>query len=287
MDMCTIRKPAVRNVRDKLNKVQLKLVLRHDGQVVGAHARRVNDISPKGQLQQQRSGRSVFALEIRLRNFRGGQLQARLNSIEKRALAHPALAGEDRFSVRQTILQLVNPLPRNRAGQKDRIFDCAVHFGDAGDFLGIASAGTHSFSAEAVSEVSLCRFPRRKLYSLFDRYPALQSRLLGIATDELTAAQDQMLLLGRKTASEKLASFLLYLARRLAPRGMASDDAVISGVVPLPMNRGDIADYLGLTVETVSRTLSRLKKSGHIAITDPHHITIVQPEKLQDIAEGF
>lgn len=156
-----------------------------------------------------------------------------------------------------------------------------------GDFLGIASSGTHSYSAEATTEVSLCRFPRAKLYRLFDRFPALQTRLLGIATDELTAAQDQMLLLGRKTASEKLASFLLSLSRRMTTPGAASDDTDHAGPVPIPMNRSDIADYLGLTVETVSRTLSRLKKTRLISIVDTHHITIVQPDALRDIAEGF
>lgn len=183
------------------------------------------------------------------------------------------------YNILSGVLKLYKLLPDGRRQITGFVY--------AGDFLGIASAGIHSFSAEAVSEVSLCRFPRRKLYSLFDRYPALQTRLLGIATDELTAAQDQMLLLGRKSASEKLASFLLSLAKRMAPRGAEDDDAVFANAVPVPMNRGDIADYLGLTVETVSRTLSRLKKSGHIAITDPHHITIAQPEELQNIAEGF
>ena len=188
------------------------------------------------------------------------------------------------YNILSGVLKLYKLLPDGRRQITGFVY--------AGDFLGIASIGIasisiHSYSAEAVSEVSLCRFPRAKLYRLFDRYPALQRRLLGIATDELTAAQDQMLLLGRKTAAEKLASFLLSLAHRMAPRGSKNDDADIAGPVPVPMTRSDIADYLGLTVETVSRTLSRLKKAGHIAITDAHHITIAQPHALRDIAEGF
>ena len=90
-----------------------------------------------------------------------------------------------------------------------------------------------------------------------------------------------MLLLGRKTAVEKLASFLLGLARRM--NGVDGEDKPI----PVPMTRGDVADYLGLTVETVSRTLSRLKKAGLITISEAHSITIVKPDELQDIAEGF
>ena len=92
---------------------------------------------------------------------------------------------------------------------------------------------------------------------------------------------------GRKTAAENLASFLRSLARRRAPRGSSNDAADLAGAVPVPMTRNDIADYLGLTVETVSRTLGRMKRSGDIAITDAHHITIVRPEQLRDIAEGF
>jgi len=187
---------------------------------------------------------------------------------------------ENVYNILSGVMKLYKLLPDGRRQITGFVYQ--------GDFLGIASVGTHSYSAEAVSDVSLCRFPRRKLYQLFDRFPALQTRLLGIATDELTAAQDQMLLLGRKTASEKLSSFLLSLSRRMAPRGFAADDDVdIAGPVPVPMNRSDIADYLGLTVETVSRTLSRLKKAGHIAIADAHHITIVNPEDLRDLAEGL
>lgn len=181
------------------------------------------------------------------------------------------------YNILSGVLKLYKLLPDGRRQITGFIYQ--------GDYLGIASIGTHSFSAEAASEVSLCRFSRRKLYQLFDRYPALQSRLLGIATDELTAAQDQMLLLGRKTASEKLASFLLSLARRMAPCGAGNHD--ITEPIPVPMSRSDIADYLGLTVETVSRTLSRLKKTGHIVIADAHHITIARPDALRDIAEGF
>jgi CRP/FNR family transcriptional regulator len=183
------------------------------------------------------------------------------------------------YNILSGVLKLYKLLPDGRRQITGFVY--------AGDFLGIASIGTHSYSAEAVSEISLCRFPRAKLYRLFDRYPALQSRLLGIATDELTAAQDQMLLLGRKTAAEKLASFLLSLVRRMAPRGSSKEAADLAVAVPVPMTRNDIADYLGLTVETVSRTLSRLKRAGDIAITDAHHITIVRPESLRDIAEGF
>lgn len=90
-----------------------------------------------------------------------------------------------------------------------------------------------------------------------------------------------MLLLDCKTVTEKLASFLLALGNRM--NGEGGEDKPI----PLPMTRGDLADYLGLTVETVSGTPSRLKKSGLIEISEAHRITITQFDALQDIAKGF
>jgi CRP/FNR family transcriptional regulator len=177
------------------------------------------------------------------------------------------------YNILGGILKLYKLLPDGR-----RQITGFVH---PGDFIGIAASGIYSYSAEAITDVALCRFPRRQLYLLFDRFPKLEGRLLGITTDELTAAQDQMLLLGRKTAAEKLASFLLSLGTRMNGEGGEEKP------IPVPMTRSDVADYLGLTVETVSRTLSRLKKSGLIEISEARRITITQLDALQDIAEGL
>lgn len=151
----------------------------------------------------------------------------------------------------------------------------------AGDFLGFAAGASLSYSAEAVSDVVVCRFDRRRLYRLFDEFPKLESNLLGIAKDELAAAQDQMLLLGRKTAAEIVASFLVGLAQRMNIE-LAPDNTV-----PLPMQRGDIADYLGITVETLSRTLGKLARENLIALPSVYRVTLVRPDDLQEIAEGF
>lgn len=177
------------------------------------------------------------------------------------------------FNVVQGIIKLYKLLPDGRRQITGFLF--------AGDFLGIAASGAYSHSAEAVADVTLCRFPRKKLYQLFERFPKLESRLLGIATDELTAAQDQMLLLGRKTASEKLSSFLLALARRSGVTGDAGDP------VHVPMTRTDVADYLGLTVETVSRTLGRLKQAGLIEVPNAHEVVLTRRDEIEEIAEGF
>ena len=127
----------------------------------------------------------------------------------------------------------------------------------------------------------VCRFARRQLYRLFDEFPKLESHLLGIATDELDAAQEQMLLLGRKTAIEKIASFLINLARRM------KIEPEPNNTVPLPMPRADIADYLGLTVETLSRTLGKLAREELIALPSVYQVTLLRPDDLQEIAEGF
>ena len=148
-----------------------------------------------------------------------------------------------------------------------------------GDFLGLASRTGYSYSAEAVTGVSLCRFPRHKLEETFDRFPRLQRRLFEIANDELAVAQDQMLLLGRKTAKERMASFLLKLSEREELRGGRD------GAVYLPMVQEDIADYLGLTIETVSRTISQLKRDGLIRQSSSHEFELLSTEGLEDISE--
>ncbi len=149
-----------------------------------------------------------------------------------------------------------------------------------GDFLGLSSRVGYAYSAEAVTDVSLCRFPRQWLEEAFDRFPHLRRRLFDIANDELVAAQDQMLLLGRKTALEKIASFLLQLSEREQRRGAGL------GSLDLPMTRGDIADYLGLTIETVSRTLSLLKGQALIKQKSLSEIELTNIDALQEITES-
>lgn len=146
------------------------------------------------------------------------------------------------------------------------------------DFLGLALKETYAYSAEAVSGAVICRFPRGKLERLLDEFPKLEKRLLNEASNELIAAQDQMLLLGRKTAVERLASFLAALAQR---QGALES----GGVINLPMTRTDIADYLGLTIETVSRTFTKLRKSGVIEVPDAHTVTLMDLAALRDLTE--
>ena len=153
-------------------------------------------------------------------------------------------------------------------------------FAGPGHFLGLAVSTCYAFDAEAIDDVTLCRFSRARLHAILGDLPSLERRLLEVAASELVLAQEQMLLLGRKTARERLASFLVHML----PEGcIAGTDRA---TLHLPMPRGDIADYIGLTVETVSRSFSGLKSAGLIAI--PNHVDVIVRDiaGLRQVADG-
>jgi CRP/FNR family transcriptional regulator len=150
-------------------------------------------------------------------------------------------------------------------------------FRSTGHLLGLAPECIRVYAAAAITEVTVCRYKRTAFERLIDEVPGFAKRLLTMASDELRAAQDRMLLLGRKSASEKVASFILLMADR---QGRDSVEAV-----HIPMTRNDIADYLGLTIETVSRTLSKLRQNGLIALP-PAQIEILDREELEALAIG-
>ena len=132
----------------------------------------------------------------------------------------------------------------------------------AGDCFGLGGGEERSFSAEAINEVILMRFPLRATERLIDETPQLARQLCEMTLRDLAHAQSRMLLLGRMTAPERVASFLLEMAERR--------DA--QHTLDLPMQRTDIADYLGLTIETVCRTLTAFKRAGAIVIPNAHRI---------------
>jgi CRP/FNR family transcriptional regulator len=155
-----------------------------------------------------------------------------------------------------------------------------VDFLIEGEFFGISSDRCYGYSVEAIARTTLVRYARARLEAAIEAQPDLARRLFGIACAELQRARQHLLLLGRKSADEKIASFLLTLALRLDPEGDALD------ALQLPMSRQDMADYLGLTIETVSRTLTRLRRDGLIALPTPQHVLLLRPERLRDLAEG-
>jgi CRP-like cAMP-binding protein len=145
-----------------------------------------------------------------------------------------------------------------------------------GDFIAVEAADTYRFTLEAVTDATVMRYPRAAIERLVQQRPQLGKSLLGLVCGGLSAAQSHMLLLGRKSAVERLASFLLMMATR---NGGADR-------VSLPMTRGDIADYLGLTTETVSRIFSQFKTQGVIQIRANSEVLLRHRDALEDIADA-
>lgn len=175
------------------------------------------------------------------------------------------------YSLTSGLLRLSKLLPDGRRQIAGFLFP--------GDFLGITMEEEHAFTAEAVAPSTLCKFPRRQFDEFISRHPALERRLYAVAAHELAATRQQLVLLGRKTATERIASFLLMLAGRChAVRG--DDD------ISFLMSRSDIADYLGLRIETVSREISALKAARVVQLTARQSFRIVDRERLEQLAEG-
>jgi len=148
----------------------------------------------------------------------------------------------------------------------------------APDFLGRPFKVESPINAEAATPVSLCSFPKATLERMMKESPELEHRLLRQTLNELDEARDWMVTLGRKTASEKVASFLLMIARNIDP---TLDPTASSASFNLPLTRADIADFLGLTIETVSRQLTRLRTDGVIRIENNRHVTVDNLARLE------
>ncbi|MGE0846336.1 MAG: Crp/Fnr family transcriptional regulator [Flavobacteriaceae bacterium] len=151
----------------------------------------------------------------------------------------------------------------------------------APDFVGRPFARNESLAAEAATEVSLCSFPKAALEQMLGESPQMEHRLHGQALDELDEARNWMLTLGRKTASERLASFFLLVALNIDPEHETADGPI---AIELPLKRADIADYLGLTIETVSRRITDMRKNGLIEFDDPRRIVIPDIDALREAA---
>ncbi|MCB8822790.1 Crp/Fnr family transcriptional regulator [Microvirga rosea] len=147
-----------------------------------------------------------------------------------------------------------------------------------GDYLGLADDETYAQTAEAVVPSGLCSFSIRDMDNLVERYPRLRDRLHLMTRAALRQARETQMILGRLAPSEKVASFLLIMSNRAAAHGRPESP------VHLPMTRTDIADYLGLTIETVSRTFTKLKTQGLIRLPEPHSVEIVDKSRLAAVA---
>lgn len=149
------------------------------------------------------------------------------------------------------------------------------------DFIGRPGRATAPYDVVAISDVTLCCFRRRPFEELMIETPHIGQRLLEMALDELDAAREWMLLLGRKTAREKIASLIAIIARRDSElKASIIRDKQLE--VNLPLTREAMADYLGLTLETVSRQISALKREGIIELAGKRHVIIPEFTRLLD-----
>jgi CRP/FNR family transcriptional regulator len=170
------------------------------------------------------------------------------------------------FDVLEGVLRVYRILPDGRRA--------IMGFIHAGEMLGVSFQSRYLFTAEAIDDVKVRRFPRQRFFALVNDSPELRPQLFAMLCDEATAAQDQMLLLGRKSAEERVVSFLLAVHRK----------AGVDNTIELPMSRLDMADYLGLTIETVSRMMTGLTRKGLIASAGRHSITLRRLGALRQAA---
>ncbi|WP_370402494.1 helix-turn-helix domain-containing protein [Sulfitobacter sp. JB4-11] len=154
-----------------------------------------------------------------------------------------------------------------------------IAFGYPGDVVGFPSDGKHHTDCDVLVSARLQPF-RRAMLESGEGDPVLHAALLQAALREISAMQDHFMMLGRKSAVEKVASFLSVLDERVG------QDQGQYRQVTLPMCRGDIADFLGLTTETVSRTLTQLRKSKIIAIENIQTVVILRPTALLGLSMG-
>jgi CRP/FNR family nitrogen fixation transcriptional regulator len=145
----------------------------------------------------------------------------------------------------------------------------------AGDVFGLENGSFHRFTAEAIVDTSVRLIKRTSLERVAEEDVSITHDLLYMTTDNLQHAEDHMLLLGRKTSLERVVAFLLEMDRRLTA----------AGIIALPMCRRDIADYLGLTLETVSRALSKLHGSGILGFlgTNQRQIILLDRQQLANL----
>jgi CRP/FNR family transcriptional regulator, anaerobic regulatory protein len=184
-----------------------------------------------------------------------------------------ARAGDARqyvYTLTDGALRLVRTLPDGRRQ--------ITGFVLPGDYVGLTESLRHRHDIEAICESRACRTPLAEMRRLREQYPQLERKLMQRTSMELAAAQDAGLLLARLQPSERLAHFLLRLGARGALSGQPND------VVNLPMGRGDIADHLGLTMETVSRTFTKLRQQALIALPQLHRVQILDLPGLQRLA---
>lgn len=180
--------------------------------------------------------------------------------------------GDEAFSVFEVLSGVVRMSRVMQDGRRQ-----VIAFGYPGDVIGFPAEGRHHSDCDVISTGRIIVHKIDALKSS-ETNPALHDRLLDAALREISQMQDHFLMLGRKSAPEKIASFLLVLMERVGrPVGNYTQ-------IDLPMTRSDIADFLGLTTETVSRTITHFRNLGVVELENPRSMVILKPEELSDLS---
>jgi CRP/FNR family transcriptional regulator, anaerobic regulatory protein len=177
------------------------------------------------------------------------------------------------YSVTDGMLRLVRTLPDARRQ--------LIDFMLPGDFIGLSEADIYRHNVEAVVPSTACVFNMSEIRELRERFPKLEHKMLERACINLDDAHDAMLMLARLSPLERLASFLVRLRARYRGNGIDRAD------IALPMGRSDIADHLGLTIETVSRSFTRLRAQQIIALPDPQRVQVLDNTALERLAHAL
>lgn len=213
-----------------------------------------------------------LACEARLKGICGALSPEQLVRLSKHTMKHnqpsdsELIAGGEDISTYSNIMSGVVKLVKLMADGRQQI----VGLQFAPDFLGRPFKRQSGISAEAATDVRLCSFPANVMDELIDESPDLEHRLHEQSLKELDEAREWMLTLGRKTAGEKVASFFFMIATNIDPEARTKNSDI---VFEIPLKRADIADFLGLTIETVSRQITKLRKVGVIEIE--HNRTVI------------
>ena len=179
-------------------------------------------------------------------------------------------AASDIFQITEGCLRLYNILPDGRRA--------IMGFRFAGEMLGVSCQNIYSYSAEAITPVRLRRLGRARIQAVVGGAKHLHPLLLAKIFEEMEAVQRHIIVLGQLGAEERVAHFLVLALRRI---GMGQSRPM---VIDLPMPRQDIADYLGLTIETVCRVISKFKRDGLIALDGRHRVVLRRMGDLQRLA---
>lgn len=173
------------------------------------------------------------------------------------------------YNITEGVVRLARILPDGRR--------LVIGFAVPGEFIGMAPGDRNPFSADALTPVTACRFERGQFERFVAKQPSLMRRLHDITSRELVRTQQHIANLGCRSAIERVACFILGLQEKLDGGARRLD------LIPLPMSRQDIADHLGLTIETVSRMFTKLYRDGVLEVARDR-VRIVDAPRLQALA---